>query len=131
MGIRQEEINKLLLDPSFRNWSLNSKKEDFDKWENILEDDCKLNQLAKVTKQVVIQIELAEARQEPEDIASFERLLLKRKNSGIGDSGFDDKTTKTKPRRIGFNHLVRIAAVLSFLIVFSGLLYFTTDKNIE
>ena len=128
MELRKEEINKLLLDPSFRNWALRLNAQDFEKWKNILEDDRKLNQLVQETKQIVIQIELTEINQGPEDKASFERLLLKRKNVSAADSTVNGNAARVK-HRLGFNRLVRIAAVLSFLIVFSGMLYFNVDRN--
>ena len=131
MELGQEEINNLLLDPSFRNWALKLNTQDFERWENILEDDIKLNQLARDARQIVIQIELTDAKQGPEDKASFQRLLLKQKNGGIADSTVNRNTGRAKHRRIGFNQLARIAAVLSFLIVFSGILYFATERNNE
>ena len=128
MELREEEINNLLLDPSFRNWALRLNVQDFEKWENILEDDSEFNQLATEAKQVVLQIELSDNKQLPEDVESFERLEKKRKNV-IKEIPINSVHV-ARSYRLGFNHIIKIAAVLSFIIVFSGLLYFNT-RNTE
>ena len=131
MELRQEEINNLLVDPSFRNWALGLSVQDFEKWENIFVNDSELSQLAHDAKQIIIQIELTEAKQDPEDKASLERLLLKRGNGGIAEYKVHGNEERIRPGRIIFNRLLKIAAVLSFLLVFSGVLYFNTERSSE
>ncbi|MCG8308713.1 MAG: FecR domain-containing protein [Cytophagales bacterium] len=129
MDLHQEEINKLILEPGFRNWAARSDAEDFEKWENLLRDDRELSRLAQEAKKVVLRVELSESKQEKEDFASYERLMLKRKNGNSGGRSAGGKDTHSASRVLGIHHLVKIAAVLSFIVVFSGLLYFTADRN--
>lgn len=128
--MRQEEINKLLLDPSFRNWSLNSNSEDFEKWENFLNDDSELNLLAHEAKQLIIQIELSESKQGQKDLDSFDGLLTK-SSSYHSHTRIKDQGSNAGPGKIEFSFLVKIAAVLSFILVFSILVYFTAEKNVD
>ncbi len=125
MESRQEEINKLLLKAGFRNWALRSNSEDFVEWENYLKDDIELSQLAKEAKQVVIDIELTNSVSGQEDLESFNRLENKRRNT-TNKVPVIQKDQKIINFGLSLNHIVKIAAVLSFLIVFSGLLYFNT-----
>lgn len=127
METRQEEINKLLLNSGFRNWALNSNTRDFEEWEQYLKDDSELSQLAAEAKKVVIQIELLENNQIKRDIESFEKLKKRRKIVNRKISINNDPGTKSY--RISLNSIIKIAAVLSFIIVFSGLLYFNTNNS--
>ncbi len=128
MESRQEEINKLLLDPGFRNWALKSDAKDFGEWDRILSQDTELSQLAKEAKNVIIQFELYDQIQSGEDLDSFKRLEKKRKqkNPDVRIAKGRNNHTFTN---LTLNRLVRIAAVLSFIVIFSGLLYFNSNKS--
>ena len=80
MESQQEDIDRLLLDPSFRNWALRSSTHDYEKWENLFKDNDELARLALEAKQMVIQIELTELKLVQEDFQSFARLEKKWKN---------------------------------------------------
>ncbi len=127
MEKRQEELNNLLLNTSFRNWALNINKRDIEKWENYLYDDVELTQLAKEAKKIIIQIELTDNHRQSEDESSFK--LLEEKLRNKGRKLIVDNDTLPKQTRIGFNYLIKIAAVISFIIVFSGLLYYNSNNN--
>lgn len=129
METRQEELNKLLLNTSFRNWALNTNSRDIKKWESYLKNDIELTQLAAEAKNIVIQIELSDVKKQPEDFDSFKRLEEKLRNEE--EKVFVVSDHNIKSHKIRFNYLIKIAAVLSFIIVFSGLLYFNTESNSE
>lgn len=120
----------MLLDPGFRNWALNTNAKDFRKWESYLKADIELRERALEAKRVVIQIELIDTKQEEEDIESFERLKRKRKNTSL-NAPASEAGRKPASFNLTLNLLVKIAAVLSFIIVFSGLLYYNVDRSPE
>lgn len=118
----KEKINKFLLNPSFRNWALNRNIKDFEEWENILNNDSELRILAHEAKKVVIKVELSDQEKSTKDHQSFERLLIKQKNSIRSASVIEPSIALKSPNSI-FTSFIKIAAVLSFIIAFSGLFY--------
>lgn len=122
MESEEEKINKLLLDPSFRNWSLNLNAKDYEQWENILQNNIDLRKLAFEAKAIVIQIELSDVNKKAEDHQSFERMQLKLKNK-MSSTSFNAHTIGNKSRKSGLTYFIKVAAVLSFIIAFSGVFY--------
>ena len=128
MNAYQEELNKLLLDPRFRNWALNSNKEDFEEWEGYLRGDDQLRKRAQKAKEIILQIELSESKYTEEDISSFEGLKKKLKEREQDRPAKEDKSGKFSVK-LSFSSIVKVAAAISFMIVFSGLLYFNNQKR--
>ncbi len=126
----QEKINKLLLDPSFRNWALNLNAKDYEQWENILQNNIALRKLAYEAKAIVIQIELSDVNKKAEDHQSFERMQLKLKNT-MSPASFNEHTTDNKSNNSGLTYFINVAAMLSFIIAFSALFYFITYKKAD
>lgn len=123
MESEEEKINKLLLEPSFRNWALNLDAKDYEHWENILLSTIALRTLANEAKAIVIQIELSDKNKKAEDHQSFDRMQLKMKNK-MSSASFNEHNTPIKSYFSGITYFIKIAAVLSFIIAFSGVFYF-------
>jgi len=127
MDVRQEEIDQLLLDPSFRNWALNANNEDYNKWESYLLGDKELTKIAKEAKKIIVFVETSDDHQSPSSIESFERLKEKLKQ---GDNVRPITPSVIKGKKVlRYHTLIKVAAVISFLIVFSGILYFNYENN--
>lgn len=126
----KEQIDKLLLDPSFRNWALNLNAKDYEQWENILHNNSSLGKMAAEAKAIVIQIELTDVNYNVEDHQSFDRMQLKLKNT-LSPASFDAHIPRIKSRVSGLIYFINVAAVLSFMIAFSGLFYFVIYKKAD
>ena len=127
MGIQQAEINRLLLDPGFRNWALRSDVTDFEKWEAIIKEDPQLNQIAEQAKELIINIELTEVDSDQKDIDSFDR--LKQKQNGQSTQSANLPQISSRINNLPHTLFVRIAAVITFFLIFSGLLYFNSSEE--
>jgi transmembrane sensor len=130
MESAEEKINKLLLNLSFRNWALNCDAKDYEQWENVFQSNEALRELAYEAKEIIIEVELSEINIGVEDQKSFERLLEKRRNL-IGPPSLDEPDFQIKSRKSRFAYLIKIAAVLSFIVVFSGVLYFNVYRKAD
>ena len=126
MDVRQEEVNRLLVDPSFRNWALNTNGLDYDKWEKYLSDEKELLEIAKEAKNIIVNVETSDNEVKNDDYQSFE--MLKSKLKGKDGNQFTAPGIRNKTVSFSYNTLIKVAAVISFFIVFSGILYLNYDR---
>jgi ferric-dicitrate binding protein FerR (iron transport regulator) len=120
MNNRQEDINKLLLDPTFRNWALKQHAEDAEKWDRIIASDGDLHRLALEAKELIILAELEDHAAGAEASLSFDKMLQKTREKVKSNSV---NASKGNVRKWGVGTFLKIAAAISFFAVFGTIAF--------
>lgn len=131
MSDRQEDINKLLLDPTFRNWALKSNAVDHQYWTRILARDKDLLPIAEEAKKVILDLELQESSIDTSVTVSalekLQRRLLKIEKSEQSIS-FSNAEVGKRSRTAYLGIFIRTAAVLTFFILVGWMVYHTLKQ---
>jgi ferric-dicitrate binding protein FerR (iron transport regulator) len=132
MSDRQEDINKLLLDPTFRNWALKANALDHQYWTRILARDKDLCSIADQAKNIVLNLELQEySTQSSHSARALEhiqrRLLELERSEHASLPSIPDHGIGKAKQFIGM--VFRIAAIVVFFVSAGWMVYRTVTDG--